>query len=34
MPPKILRQDEAIVEVSSTPAFQCLEEVKYLFSFN
>ena len=34
IPPKILRQDEAIVEVSSTPAFQCLEEVNYLFSFN
>ncbi len=31
IPPKIMRQDEAIVEVSSTPAFQCLEEVKCLF---
>ena len=27
MPPKILRQNEAVVEVSSTPAFQSLEEV-------
>jgi hypothetical protein len=27
--PKVLEQDESQVEISSTPAFQCLEEVFY-----
>jgi hypothetical protein len=30
--PKIFQQDDVQVEVSSTPAFQCLEEVKILYS--
>ena len=30
--PKILQQDDTQIEVSSTPAFQCLEEV-FLFDF-
>lgn len=33
MPPKVSNQDEAVVEVSSTPAFQCLEEVFYFYYF-
>ena len=34
VPPKIQHQDEAVVEVSSTPAFQCLEEVvNFVFCF-
>ncbi len=31
--PKVLDQDEGQVEISSTPAFQCLEEVSILFSW-
>ena len=30
IPPKVQQQDEAVVEMSSTPAFQCLEEVSHL----
>jgi hypothetical protein len=29
--PKILQQDDTQIEVSSTPAFQCLEEVIFIF---
>ena len=28
--PRVMHQDEAQVEVSSTPAFQCLEEVDFI----
>lgn len=29
--PKIFQQDETQIEISSTPAFQCLEEVQFSF---
>jgi len=33
--PKILEQDEGQIEISSTPAFQCLEEVcEFIICFN
>lgn len=30
LPPKVIQQEESQVEVSASPAFQCLEEVSRL----
>ena len=30
VPPKVIHQEESQVEVSASPAFQCLDEVRYI----
>ena len=32
--PKVILQEESQVEVSASPAFQCLDEVKTLLTFS
>lgn len=31
IPPKVILQEEGQAEVSSSPAFQCLDDVRYYF---
>ena len=33
LPPRVIAQEESQVEVSASPAFQCLDDVSYLYIF-
>lgn len=33
LPPRVVQQEESQVEVSASPAFQCLDEVSFIINY-